>query len=63
MSDDRLLSTAQLAEFLDVPVKTIYHWRMNGAGPRAVRVGRELRFRHKDVDAWLEQHADEPRSA
>lgn len=54
-----LLSTKQLAAFLGVPVKTIYQWRYRGVGPPAYRVGRHLRFRWKDVGAWLEDHVDD----
>jgi hypothetical protein len=28
-----------------------------GAGPRFVRVGRRVRYRTADVDAWLELHS------
>lgn len=37
-----LLSTEELADYLGVPVKTIYEWRTGGHGPCAVRVGRHL---------------------
>lgn len=51
----RLLSTEQLARFLGVPVKTVYRWRERGAGPRAYRIGRHLRFRWADVRRWQER--------
>ncbi len=59
----RLLTVQQLADLLQVPPKTIYAWRYKGVGPRAVPVGRYLRFRVEDVTAWLETLAnrrDEP---
>ena len=34
-------------------VQTIYDLRSRGRGPRGFRVGRELRFRLSEVDAWL----------
>ncbi|MGB4834513.1 MAG: helix-turn-helix domain-containing protein [Nostocoides sp.] len=48
-----LLSIEELSEYLHVPVKTLYDWRLTGKGPRAVHVGRQLRFFVSDVHAWL----------
>ena len=53
-----LRSTEEVAAFLGVPVGTMYRWRVNGGGPRAIRVGKHLRWRDSDVDAWLDEHAD-----
>jgi excisionase family DNA binding protein len=50
----RLLSTIEVAELLQVPVKTIYEWRLRGQGPRSVRVGRHLRFDPSDLCRWIE---------
>lgn len=52
------LSPTDLAALLGIPVATIYGWRYKGIGPRAFRIGRHLRYRRRDVDLWLEQHAD-----
>lgn len=48
-----LLSIEELSEYLHEPVKTLYDWRLTGKGPRAVHVGRQLRFFVSDVHAWL----------
>lgn len=53
----RLLSVEELAEFLGVPVRTLYQWRYKGVGPVGVRVGRHLRYRVNDVEAWIEAKA------
>jgi excisionase family DNA binding protein len=50
----RLLTVQELAEILQVSVKTIYTWRYRGEGPPGVVVGRHLRFRAADVVAWLD---------
>lgn len=42
---DRLLTTQQLADYLGVPVATLYAWRHEGAGPPGFRVGK-----HVDTD-------------
>jgi excisionase family DNA binding protein len=49
-----MLSIEELAEYLGKPVRTIYDWRLSGRGPRAVHVGRSLRYRVCDVQAWLD---------
>jgi len=54
----RLWNVQDLAEFLDVPVATIYKWRTSGEGPHGFRVGRYLRFRESDVLEWLETRRD-----
>jgi excisionase family DNA binding protein len=60
MPNATLLSPHDLADYLGVPVKTIYNWRTEKKGPRGVKVGRHLRFRSTDVESWLEENADEP---
>jgi predicted DNA-binding transcriptional regulator AlpA len=53
----RLLSTADVARILVVPVTTLYCWRYKGTGPKAYRIGKHLRYRLADVLAWLESDA------
>ncbi|WP_081844782.1 AlpA family transcriptional regulator [Cellulomonas sp. URHE0023] len=48
-----LLSIETLADYVGVPVVTIYRWRTEGRGPCATRVGRHLRFALSDIQAWL----------
>ncbi|KRC55117.1 AlpA family transcriptional regulator [Nocardioides sp. Root79] len=48
-----LMSLEELSEYLHVPIKTLYDWRLTGKGPCAVRVGRQLRFFVGDVHDWL----------
>jgi excisionase family DNA binding protein len=50
-----VLTTSQLAAHLGVPVQTIHDLRHAGGGPRGFRVGRELRYRVSEVQAWLER--------
>jgi predicted DNA-binding transcriptional regulator AlpA len=53
-SNDRLITANELADFLDVPIKTLYAWRCRGGGPVGFRVGRHIRYRWTDVDRWIE---------
>ena len=53
------ITTEQLAEYLAVPVNTIYQWRHRGTAPRAARLGRHLRWKQADVDRWIEQRTND----
>lgn len=52
---DRLLSAKDLADYLEVPVATIYAWRHRREGPPGFRVGRYVRFRWSDVELWINE--------
>ena len=60
---ERLMSIDDVAQMLGIPVRTLYAWRTTGKGPRGIRVGRWVRYRRADVEAWLEQQADPVRQA
>ncbi len=51
---ERLLSAQELADYLEVPVNTIYSWRHRDTGPPGFRIGKHLRYRWLDVQAWLD---------
>lgn len=53
---ETLLSPAELARKVQVPAGTVRHWRDIGTGPAYVRIGRHVRYRPRDVEAWLEAH-------
>lgn len=55
---DKLMTAQELADYLGVPLGTLYQWRTKGAAPRAMKVGRHIRFRSADVEAWLDAQAD-----
>ena len=55
----RLLSVPELAEYLGVPVSTLYLWRTQGVGATGFRVGKQLRYRVDDVLAWLKRQANQ----
>jgi len=57
-----LLTVQELADYLGVPVATIYAWRYRGDGPSGFRVGRHLRYRWGDVEEWITQQR-QPSSA
>ena len=54
-----LLTLAEVAAELRVPVETLRKWRAQGTGPRAAKIGRHLRYRRVEVDRWLAQREQE----
>jgi excisionase family DNA binding protein len=53
----KLMSIQDLSDYLGVPVNTLYQWRTKGKGPVGRKVGRHVRYRASDVDAWLDGQA------
>ena len=53
-----LLGPADLAEYLGLPLGTVYQWRATGKGPRGFRVGKFVRYRLADVEAWEQEQLD-----
>lgn len=51
---NRLWSVQDLADYLGVPLQTVYQWRKKGYGPRGVKVGKHVRFRPAEVERWLD---------
>ena len=52
-----LLSAEELADYLGVPLSTVYVWNHRRQGPPALKVGRHLRYRWAEVATWLEEQA------
>ena len=50
----RLWSVEDLSEFLQVPVKTLYQWRLRGYGPKGRRIGKYVRYKESDVVDWVD---------
>lgn len=51
----RPLATAEeIADYLGVPLGTVYQWSSRGGGPRLIKVGRHLRARWDDIEQWLD---------
>jgi excisionase family DNA binding protein len=58
-TDEVFLTTEEVLEYLQVNLRTVYRLIKAGKIP-AVRVGRQWRFRKRDIDAWLD--SQRPRS-
>ena len=53
-----LLTSAQVAEILQVKTATLSDWRNQRNGPDFIRAGsnkKQIRYTQEDVKAWLEQ--------
>jgi excisionase family DNA binding protein len=60
MIDETFLTTEEVLEYLQVNLRTVYRLIKAGKIP-AVRVGRQWRFRKRDIDAWFD--SQRPRGA
>jgi excisionase family DNA binding protein len=58
--EDTFLTTEEVLAYLQVNLRTVYRLIKAGKIP-AVRVGRQWRFRKRDIDAWLD--SQRPRGA
>jgi predicted DNA-binding transcriptional regulator AlpA len=55
--ENELLTENELSAELKVSRRTLQRWRLEGRGPRWIRVGKAPRYRWADVQRWLEEHA------
>ena len=67
LRDDVLHDESAIAKRLRCEVKTLQAWRTRGGGPPFVKIGRLVRYKAEDVDAWVEARryasTSEPRPA
>ena len=57
--NDVFLTTEEVLEYLQINLRTVYRLIKAGKIP-AVRVGRQWRFRKRDIDAWLDSQGTKP---
>ena len=48
-----VLNTEAARQILGLKRGTLEKWRLRGCGPRFIKVGRAVRYRPEDIDAWL----------
>ena len=51
---DALLTEVQAADLLKLSVRTLQAWRTRAFGPAFVRAGRAIRYRRRDLFAWMD---------
>jgi excisionase family DNA binding protein len=49
----KLWGPKEVAEYLGIPVQTIYQWRTRGYGPPGRRIGKHVRYLPDDVVEWF----------
>ena len=60
---ERLLTAQDLAEVTGLALQTIYNRHSNGGSlPDCLNLGGRLRFRQRDVDAWLDALYENPQT-
>jgi excisionase family DNA binding protein len=50
--DEKHLTTREAAEYLGLSRHTLNQWRLRGRGPAFCQLGRAIRYRLGDLDAW-----------
>lgn len=59
---EKLMSLAEVAEYLNLKERTIYQWSQQGKIP-SFKLGTVWRYRKEDIDLWIEeQRRNTPRS-
>jgi excisionase family DNA binding protein len=53
----KVMTLPQAAEYLQLPKKTLYDWRLRKIGPVSIKIGRHVRYRLVDIDRWLDEKA------
>ena len=55
-SNHELLSREQAAQYLGIKRSTLEAWATRGGGPPFCKFGRLVRYRRKDLDAYVERN-------
>lgn len=54
-TDERLFTETVTAEFLGVTLASLRKWRWERKGPAFIKIGRLVRYRKEDLEAWLDR--------
>jgi predicted site-specific integrase-resolvase len=53
---DKLWTPGKLAEYLELSEQTLANWRSQGCGPVWVKIGGQVRYRDKDIEAFISEN-------
>lgn len=56
---DRLLSRIEVEDRFGITKRFLEVSTMRGTGPKFVRIGRSVRYRIKDLEAWIDDNTVE----
>ncbi|MBU3887215.1 AlpA family transcriptional regulator [Methylosinus sp. KRF6] len=48
-----LLTEQQAAEYLNLAVRTLQQWRVQGKGPKFIKLSRAVRYRQSDLEDYI----------
>lgn len=48
-----MLSPAEVAEYIGVPLSTVRNWKRTGTGPPYHKIAGLIKYRLSDVDDWI----------
>ena len=51
---DTLLREQDAADLLNLSIRTLQSWRIRMVGPPFIQVGRAVRYRRRDLIAWID---------
>lgn len=60
---EKFLTRPEAADVLAVPARTLAAWAYTGKGPAYVRVGKHVRYRLSDLEAWTQRQRRDPEKA
>ena len=55
---EQLLTVQDVAELLNISASAIYHWRMAGDGPPAIKINNAVRFDPQQLAAWIASRSE-----
>jgi predicted DNA-binding transcriptional regulator AlpA len=53
VSDKLLLNEREVSDLFGISTRTLQNWRQTGGGPIFHRLGRSVRYRRADVEAFI----------
>lgn len=56
-----LMTPVEVADLLQVAVRTLADWRYRKVGPRYIKVGQVIRYKREDINAYMRQRAVKPK--
>ncbi len=52
-ANDKLMTQAEVKEITGLADSTLEQWRLKGKGPKFIKLGRLVRYRTSDVQAYI----------
>lgn len=53
LNPDALLTEREAASLASLSVRTLQTWRVRGGGPQFAKLGGAVRYRRRDIEAWI----------